>query len=483
MVNGSCAPFKPARFISKLIPMTVSPARRSAFEILRRVDSESAYASVLLAGMDSRMREDDRALCHELVLGVLRRRLWLDRSIEHFAKRAIESLDLPVRLGLELGLYQLRFLSRVPPSAAVNESVNLIRAARVKSAAGFVNAVLRRATREPDYDPAANVINPIEKVAVQTSHPQWLIERWSVAFGLEEAASFGHANNQPSPTAFRLTSRALANEQTKDEIFAALTAAGGEVTPSEITPDSWRVLYRTAHGSKRVHANNHSTTPASVSALLQRLSGDGLIYLQDEASQLVAHLLKVQDKERVLDVAGAPGSKATHIATLAPGAIVIAGDVHVHRLVTMRELAAAQAARIHVLAHDAIQPLPFAEKSFDQVLLDAPCSGTGTLRRNPEIRWRLKPEDIEMLSSQQQSMLSNAASLVRPGGRLVYSTCSVEIEENEAVVNNFLQSHPDFARSRLEASSGLQSEIGEIRTWPHRQNVDGFFVAAFERKT
>lgn len=463
--------------------MTVSPARRSAFEILRRVESETAYASVLLAGMDPGMREDDRALCHELVLGVLRRRLWLDRSIEHFAKRAIESLDLPVRLGLELGLYQLRFLSRIPPSAAVNESVNLIRAARVKSAAGFVNAVLRRATREPDYDPVANVSNPIERVAIQTSHPRWLIERWSSAFGLEEAASFAGANNQPSPIAFRLTSRALANEPARKEIFAALTAAGGEVTSSKIAPDSWRIDYRnpTRRDGERA-ASHQSTTPPSVSALLQRFSGDGLIYLQDEASQLVAHLLKVQANDRVLDVAGAPGSKATHLASLAPGAMVIAGDVHRHRLVTMRELAAAQAARIHLLAHDATQPFPFADKSFDRVLLDAPCSGTGTLRRNPEIRWRLRPEDIQALATQQQSMLSNAASLVRPGGRMVYSTCSVEIEENEGVVHTFLQSHPDFTRSPIEVSGGLQNETGEVRTWPHHENVDGFFVAALERQ-
>jgi len=429
------------------------------------------------------MREDDRALCHELVLGVLRRRLWLDRSIEHFAKRAIESLDLPVRLGLELGLYQLRFLSRIPPSAAVNESVNLIRAARVKSAAGFVNAVLRRAAREPDYDPAANVINSTERVAVQTSHPLWLIERWSSAFGLEEAASFAGANNQQSPTAFRLTGRSLADEPAEGEIFAALTAAGGEVTSSKIAPDSWRVRYSTPkrRDSERV-ASNPSTTPPSVSAVLQRFSGDGLIYLQDEASQLVAHLLNAQDNDRVLEVAGAPGSKATHIASLAPGAIVITGDVHLHRLMTMRELAAAQAARIHLLAHDATQPLPFAEKSFDRVLLDAPCSGTGTLRRHPEIRWRLRPEDIHVLSTQQQSMLSNAAGVVRPGGRLVYSTCSVEVEENEGVVRAFLQSHQDFTRSRIEVSGGLQNETGEVRTWPHRENVDGFYVATLERK-
>src|ERR671922_1419606 len=154
--------------------MSVSPARRSAFEILRRVETESAYASVLLAALDSKMREDDRALCHEFVLGILRRRLWLGRIIEHFGERRIEKLDLPVRLALEIGLYQLRFLTRIPASASVNESVNLVRASRLKSAAGFVNAVLRRATREPDYEPVAAIVDPIEKLSLETSHPPWL---------------------------------------------------------------------------------------------------------------------------------------------------------------------------------------------------------------------------------------------------------------------------------------------------------------------
>src|SRR5713226_2373399 len=175
--------------------MTTSPARRAAFEILRRVELEDAYASVLLASLDRGMREDDRALCHELVLGVLRRRLWLDHLLEHFANRRIRDLDMPVKLALRLCLYQLRFLSRIPPSAAVNESVNLVRAAGLRSAANFANAVLRRATREPDYDPAAGVESASEKLAIETSHPLWLIERWTSAFGLEETAALARANN------------------------------------------------------------------------------------------------------------------------------------------------------------------------------------------------------------------------------------------------------------------------------------------------
>ena len=439
--------------------MTVSPARRSAFEILRRVEAEAAYASVLLAALDPEMREDDRSLCHELVLGVLRRRLWLDRSLEHFANRRIAGLDLGVRLALELGLYQLRFLSRIPPSAAVNESVNLVRAARLKSAASFVNAVLRRATREPDYDPSRGVEDPIDRLSIETSHPHWLIDRWVNAFGFEEAANLARANNQPAPAAFRLTAK---SQHDKEQILDRLTAAGVEVVRSEIAPESWRVT----RGGRAT----------------QELARDGLIYLQDEASQFVAYLLNAEAGHRILDLAAAPGSKASHIAMLAPGATIVAGDLYPRRIATTRGLAATQGARLHFLVHDATKQLPFADNSFDRVMLDAPCSGTGTLRHNPEIRWRLEPADIDELSGQQQAMLANAARLVRPHGRVVYSTCSVEVEENERVVERFLAEHEDFVRAELSGPDELKTPNGDIRTWPHRQDVDGFFVAVLERK-
>lgn len=440
--------------------MSISPARRLAFEILRRVEKESAFASVLLASLDERMREDDRALSQELVMGVLRRRMWLARTIEHFAKRPIDKLDLPARLALEIALYQLRFLTRVPPSAAINESVNLVRAAGVKSAASFINAVLRSATREPDYDPVAAIDDQFERLAIETSHPRWLIERWTAAFGFDEAANFAHANNEVPPISFRLTTRALATEHSPDRLLKIIES-GGILSRSRIVNSAWRV-----RGATKV---------------IRQLARDGLIYFQDEASQLVSHLLNAQSNERLLDIAGAPGSKATHIALLAPHARVIAGDLYQHRVATMRRLATTQGAKVHSLVHDATRTLPFAPGSFDGVLLDAPCSGTGTLRRNPEIRYRLSPEDIIELSSNQLTMLINAAVLVRRGGRLVYSTCSVEIDENETVIDRFLAQNKDFARINIDAPAALKTERGEVRTWPHRQKTDGFFIAILER--
>jgi len=464
--------------------MTISPARRAAFEILRRVEQESAYASVLLAALDRRMRDDDRALCHELVLSVLRKQLWLDRVLEHFADRTIAKIDLPVRLALRLGLYQLRFLSRIPASAAVNESVNLVRAAGVKSAGSFVNAVLRRATREPDYDPTARVTDAVEKLAMETSHPTWMIDRWVNAFGFEAAQALACANNEPAPAAFRFTAKAIQSSANVPQLLKELNDNGVLLSPSKVAPDGWRVTgYRTARGSERVQAGKDAGGPqARMRALLRKLSQDGLIYLQDEASQLIAHLLSAQSGDRVLDVCAAPGSKTTHIAALAPGATIIAGDLHEHRLQTMAELALCQGARnVQLFAYDATCALPFADKSFGRVLVDAPCSGTGTLRHNPEIRWRLQPSDISGLSVKQKSILAIASAAVRAGGLLVYSTCSLEPEENEIVINNFLAENSDFTAVPLDHPE-LQTQAGAIRTWPHRQSVDGFFVVMLERR-
>jgi 16S rRNA (cytosine967-C5)-methyltransferase len=461
--------------------MPVSPARRAAFDILRRVEAEGAYASFLLAATDERLRGDDRALCYELVLGVLRRQSWLDRALEHFANRHLKGLDLPVRLALRLGLYQLRFLCRIPPSAAVNESVNLVRAAGLKSAAGFANAVLRRATREPDYDPVTSVTDPVEKLAIGTSHPEWLIERWVSAFGFDEAAALARAHNEPAPVAFRLTAKASTQTETSQQVIQSLETSGVRVTPSEITPDAWRVMR-----SDRVEVSqvgNLRNPQARTPTLLVELARDGLIYFQDEASQLVAHLLAAQMGDRVLDVCAAPGSKTTHIATLAPGAMIVAGDLYEHRLRTLRELATTQGnGSIRLVVHDAAGDLPFAGASFDRVLVDAPCSGTGTLRRNPEIRWRIGPADIAELSSKQTQILRNAAKMVRPGGTLLYSTCSLEKDENEAVAEAFIEEHAEFNQVRPRAAGHLLTESGAIRTWPHRQDVDGFFMIVFQRR-
>lgn len=441
----------------------LSPARRAAFEVLRRVEEDGAFAAPLLAAQPEGLSAEDRALCHELVLGVLRRQLWLDRLVEHFAGRASERLDAPVRRALRLGLYQLSFLTRVPARAAVNESVNLTHAARLRSAAPFVNAVLRRAAREPDYDPAAEITDPLEKVAVETSHPVWLVRRWAAAFGHEEAESFARANNDNAPASFRVNTLRSDGES----LINQLRVSGLRVEPSRVAPGGWRL-----EGG------------AGAGGVLRRLAAEGLIYMQDEASQLVAHVLGARACERVLDACAAPGSKTTHMAALAGDrALVVAGDLYEQRLRVVKESCERLGVRgVQAVALDAEKTLPFAEETFDRVLVDAPCTGTGTLRRNPEIRWRLKPANISELASVQRRILAEAARVLRRGGRLLYSTCSVEREENEEVVAALLGAREDFEQvEATPAHASLLLPSGAARTWPHRDDVDGFFVAALKK--
>lgn len=445
----------------------VSAARRAASEILRRVEEDGAFASVLLASAGEELRADDRALCYELVLGVLRRQLWLDKLVEHYAGREAGSLDAPVRRALRLGLYQLRFLTRIPQSAAVNESVNLAHEARLRSAGNFINAVLRRATREPDYEPERHAASELERIAVATSHPAWLIERWTKSFGAIEAESFAHANNRTPPVAFRVNPL----RASETEVIASLREAGVEVVRSEVAPGAWCVVEGAGAASR----------------LLRALASEGAIYTQDEASQLVAQVVGAREGERVLDVCAAPGSKTTQIAATAAargGVQVVAGDLYAHRLRVVREASARQALEnVRTVAYDAeAWPLPFAAGAFERVLVDAPCTGTGTLRHNPEIRWRIKRADIDELGARQRRILANAARTVARGGRLVYSTCSVEPEEDERVVAAFLETHPAFELVRPDVPVRLLTAHGTARTWPQRDDTDGFFIAAFEKR-
>jgi 16S rRNA (cytosine967-C5)-methyltransferase len=421
----------------------VSPARRAAFEILQEGEA-GAFSSTLLAAAEPKLKPLDRALTHELVLGVLRWQLWLDKLIEHYSKRAVDSLDLAVRLALRLGLYQLRFLERVPASAAVNESVNLVRTARVSSAAAFVNAVLRRAIRESTYDPAAEVGDPIEKLAVETSHPAWLINRWTQSFGFAEAEAFARANNRVPPTAFRVVGGDF------EGIVAQLRETEGIVQPSAVAENAWGV--------------------SGATALLRELAANGKIYIQDEASQLVAQTVNVQPGERVLDLCAAPGGKTTLMAERAEDrALIVASDFSWKRLETVIKINALQNLKsIKSVVLDAAQQLPFENSVFDRILVDAPCSGTGTLRRNPEIRWRISETDIHQLAAEQKLFLKHAARVLKPGGQLVYSTCSVEPDENEEVIRNFQREHENFTLQNTR------------RLWPHREGTDGFFIASLQ---
>ncbi|MFY9610430.1 MAG: 16S rRNA (cytosine(967)-C(5))-methyltransferase RsmB [Blastocatellia bacterium] len=446
----------------KQLKPSTSPARRVAFEILRRVETDGAYASVLIASLpDTGLSREDRALAHEITLGVLRWQRSLDYFIERYAARPVHRLDVPVVIALRMGLYQLRYLTRVPHSAAVNESVNLVKQSGARSASGFVNAVLRKAARNPGDEAGADIEDPVERTSVEVSHPAWMLRRWAAQLGEAEARSLAISNNEAPRVAFRVNTLLSG----MDEALADLNAHGVEARPSVFVPDAFVVELGSAD--------------------VARAAERGLIYVQDEASQLVSLLLDPRHGERVLDLCAAPGSKSSHIAALTQDkAWIVACDVHIHRLASLA--AASKRLGVHsieVVALDATQTPPFADDApkFDRILIDAPCSGTGTVRRNPEIKWRLTSADIPRLAEVQLSLLARAASLVRSGGRLVYSTCSVEREENEDVIGRFLGAGAPFRVIESNAPVELITPERFVRTFPHRNLSDGFFIATLEK--
>ena len=459
----------------------ISPARLAAFRVLRKVAEDNGFSAILLPAAEAELQPEDRALCHEIVLGVLRNQTLLDRLIANFSGKKIEKLDLPVLLALRIGIYQLRFLTKIPARAAVNESVNLVYFAKLRSAANFVNAVLRNATRSADFDPLAAIENPLERLSVETSHPVWLLEKWIRDFGFERAAELARINNRAAPTVFRLTD--LTDESVLDE----LRNHDAKLTESTVAPGAWQI--------------------ENANSKLREFVAAGKIYVQDAASQLVAHVCALNSHENFIDVCAAPGSKTTLIASLKAQtansefpiehsdlqnpkskiqnlkSLSVAGDFSVPRIRILRETIQKFAGgKVKIVRYDATADLPFADTSFDCVLVDAPCSGTGTIRHNPEIRWHLRETDFAELAAKQLRILTNAARLVKGGGRLIYSTCSLEPEEDEAVIEKFLIENPEFVKADLNLPENLLTAQSFGRTFPPRDDADGFFISALIRR-
>jgi 16S rRNA (cytosine967-C5)-methyltransferase len=461
----------------------ISPARTIAFEVLRRVEAEGAYASdVLHTELGSRVSSENAALATEITFGVLRWRRLLDFLLDRQLKKSATQLDLPVALALRMGLYQLRFLERVPARAAVNESVALVKRARKSSAASLVNAVLRRASAESPEAPAAADADRIERLfpadlpladrlGILHSHPTWLVERWLKNFGAPSAAALLEANNR-TPN----LSCALHHPAQRDEVLAALKRAGLRIEPGQLL----RSAFLVSGGS-----------PARTESFRQ-----GSISIQDEASQAIPLLLGVQLRDTVLDLCAAPGGKTPPLIRAAGRTgLVVATDRHAHRLRAMRnQFSRLGLDSVQIVELDATHDLPFG-RQFDRILVDAPCSGTGTLARHPEIRWRLRPEQLSEFHQLQVRILASAIKQLAPGGRIVYSTCSMEPEENEEVVSEVLASAPpvkpvardEVAKSlaphvlpNLDAHSLIDAN-GEFRTSPAAQRTDGFFAAVLEK--
>jgi 16S rRNA (cytosine967-C5)-methyltransferase len=427
--------------------MKVSPARRAAFDVLMRVERDSAFTSVLLPQFETDLSEKDSALCHEIVLGVLRRKLLLDKYIEILTGG--RKIDLEIQNALRIGLYQLVFLDRIPPRASIDESVNLAVYAKKTSAKGFVNGVLRTFAREKSV---VVFHDDIERLSIEESHPRWLIERWSKQFGFETASELCRANNEPPSIAFRPT------KPLGESMESAI--ADGEIRESQVVTNCF-IADRMNPG-------------------IRRLAESGAVYFQDEGSQLVAKVVIELGGKRVLDVCAAPGGKTSMIA--ASGACVVAGDVHFARVERLRATCSEQQLSVPVVQLNGESSFPFENRTFDVVFVDAPCSGTGTFRHNPEIRYSISESDLTELSNKQLRILKEASELVTSGGHLLYSTCSLEGEENEAVAFKLLESNNDFKLELPTVDQRFITDEGFGRTYPHRDKMDGFFIASFRRR-
>jgi 16S rRNA (cytosine967-C5)-methyltransferase len=435
--------------------MPVSPARRLAYRVLRRAEIGTEFASDLLRAAPDTLGEADRHLATELVLGVIRRRAQLDDAIERLSARQLSYFDSEVLTILRLGVYQACFLERIPKSAAVNEAVEMTRAARKHSAAGLVNAVLRKCER--------TTISQDDPRTVRLALPEWLFGRWMRRFSAEAALALARWSVENPKIILRVV------EGSTQRAIEELAAAGVAVhetafAPGALAVESWNVTK-------------------------SRVWIDGRIVIQEEASQIVGSLLRPGRGQRALDLCAAPGMKSAQVAAELSEGLMILCDRSGRRLRAMHpDRFVPDGLRWAAVQLDASAPLPFGIE-FDRILLDAPCSGTGTLARNPEIKWRLTPEDVARLATAQVAMLRNSLSALAPGGRLVYATCSLEVEENEQVVESALQDQAGFmtlSRSRLVDQwphlGNLFDERGYFHIRPDLHGTDGFFAAVIERR-
>ncbi len=444
----------------------VTIARRLAYQALWRVSEQSSFSSYLLPSYLEKesLSDRDRRLVTELVYGCLRWQGRLDWIISRFSHSPLSALEVPVLITLRLGCYQLLFMERIPASAAVKESVELAKMHGSPGSDTLVNAVLRQISRQGGSLPLPQAENDqLGYLTVAQSHPRWLVERWLERFGFGETAELVEANNLKPPLFIRVNRL----KTTAEVLQRELAKEGIEVEGSRYLPDSFRV--------------NKGRIASS------RPLKEGLCYLQDEASQMVSFLVSPRPEDGVLDACAAPGSKACHLASLMENSgNIIANDIHLHRLKVLRENCRLLGAdNIRVVVADFTRQ-PGLRHEFDRVLVDAPCTSLGRIRRSPELKWRRNPEDVVLLSGKQKALLHYSSQMVKKGGILVYAVCCWEREETEDVIENFLEENEGFRvvdpRDYLPgALHPLITEDSFLRTFPHRHDMDGFFSAVFTR--
>jgi 16S rRNA (cytosine967-C5)-methyltransferase len=449
-------------------PRIPRSSREVALEVLRRVDADQAFSGVLLRRMLERagLSDADGALATELTLGTLRHRAEVDWVLSRVSHTPLDDLPAPIRAVLRMGAYQLMFLDRIPPSAACSQAVELAKRVGHPGTARLVNAVLRTLAAAPPVLPEDE--STPEGIALRCSHPVWLVRRWVERFGAEGARALCRTNNVAPFASVRLNTL----RGTPASVAAAIEALGVVISRSTVVPEGGRIVGAPAHARRAAYAQ-------------------GWVSPQDEGSMLVSRIVAPRPGETVVDACAGSGGKAMHLAALMENrGRVVACDIVPAKL----DAAARHAARLGVTiveprllpAERLAEALPLAA---DRVLVDAPCSGLGVIRRRPEIKWRIQPEQLPVLAVRQRAILEDAAAAVRPGGLLVFSVCTLEPDEGPAAMAGFLDAHREFGPEPVVgSSSGAGAGFAPARggpgayLYPHLHGTDGFFVAACRRR-
>ncbi len=437
-------------------------SRSVALGVLQDVFAEGAYANIALSKRlnDAKLSPLDRRLATELAYGAVKAYGTLDWILGHYIKRPLSQTDPLVANILRLGIFQLYFLDKIPSSAAVNESVNLAKTFAHPGASGFVNAVLRSALREPEKIRYPNIVkDPVRHIALREFHPEWLVRRWLEKLGPEETQALCRFNNVQPPLSLRTHTLKIG----RDELLQKLLESGTEAHASILVPEG-------------ILCSRLSDEPL-------RFLREGLCQAQDESSMLVAHVMAPQPGEFVIDACAAPGGKSMHMATLMQNrGRVLAIDIHPHKISLIEDnLRRLGLDIIEAKQLDATELYLSYALQADRVLVDAPCSGLGVLRRRPDSRWR-KEASLKDLPALQLNILFSAAQCVKLNGVLVYSTCTLEEAENEDVVQKFLARCPDFVLESAGSFLPLPRPETMVTLWPQRDGTDGFFIARMSRK-
>ncbi|WP_018660011.1 16S rRNA (cytosine(967)-C(5))-methyltransferase RsmB [Heyndrickxia acidiproducens] len=436
--------------------------REAALELLEAVEKNQSYSNLLLNHFIEKygIRGPDAGLLTEITYGTLQRKQTLDFFLAPFLQKKVEPW---VRNLLRLSLYQMVYLDKIPDRAILFEAVELAKKRGHRGISGMVNGVLRSVQRR-GLPSLKEIQDPLERLSVATSHPRWLVERWAEQYGYKTAKEMCEAN-LAAPVQ---TARVNMNRTTVEEVAKMLGQEGFKIQPSPVVPEAIRSLKGNLARSAAFR--------------------EGLITIQDESSMCTAYALDIQKGQHILDCCAAPGGKTTHIAEKLQGTgSVTALDLHEHKIKLILDNAKRLGlSRVEAFAMDSRKAgSRFAKESFDRILVDAPCSGFGVLKRKPDIKYVKSLKDIHALQQVQLSILSEAAGLLKPNGILVFSTCTVDHEENAGTIETFLAHHPDFEPCALQVPEALHSYVADyyrLQIFPQDFGGDGFFISSIRKK-